>query len=72
MAYKFVLGKNAAQLRKDRNAKQKAAAVDFMTSEEIQAVTKVTNQISVLHEMGMGYDQIKAMLLNKKLVGNIA
>lgn len=72
LAYKTVLGKNASQIRKDRNAKQKAVAIDYMTSDEIEAVTKLQSQIGVLLEVGMNYQQIKMMILNKQLVGNIA
>lgn len=72
LAYKSVLGRNAAQIRKDRNAPKNAVAMDYMTAEEISAVTKAQSQISVLLEMGMGYDQIKALLLSRKMLGNVA
>lgn len=62
LAYKSVLGKNAAQLRKERNAPKKAHAVDYMTSDEIAAVTKRQSQIAVLLEMGLDYDAVKNML----------
>lgn len=72
LIYKIVTGKNAAQLRKDRGASKKDVASDFMTAEEIQMVAKLENQVSVLKELGMDYHQIKMMLLNRQLVGNIA
>ncbi len=72
LAYKVVIGKNAVQIRKERGAKKSDVAVDYMTSEEIEQITKVQNQISVLHEMGLGYEQIKAILFDKKLIGKIA
>lgn len=65
LAYKSGVGKNAAQLRKERNAPKKAVAVDYMTSDEIAAVTKRQNQISVLLDMGMTYGQVKALLLER-------
>lgn len=66
LAYKSGVGKNAAQLRKERNAPKKAVAVDYMTSAEIAAVTKRQNQIAVLLDMGMTYDQVKTLLLERR------
>lgn len=71
LAYKSSVGKNAAQLRKERNAPRKAIAVDYMTSGELSAVAKRTNQIGVLLEIGMNYEQVKAIVLEHKLVGAI-
>lgn len=72
LAYKTALGRNASQIRKDRGAGKRAAAIDYMTSDEIQAVSKLQSQVGVLLEMGMSYQQIKMLLLNRQLVGNIA
>jgi phage regulator Rha-like protein len=72
LAYKTILGRNAAQIRKDRGAPVKAKAIDYMTSSEIAAIAKLQSQIAVLLEMGMCYQQIKMMLLNRQVVGNIA
>ena len=72
LAYKTALGKNAAQVRKERNAPKKATAIDYMTSEEIATISKLQNQIGVLIEMGMDYQQVKMLLLNRQMVGNIA
>lgn len=72
LAYKTALGKNAAQLRKERGASSKSVAVEYMTSDEIAAVSKLESQIGVLLEMGMDYEQVKMLLLNRKLIGNIA
>lgn len=69
LAYKSGIGKNAAQLRKERGAPKKAKAVDYMTAEEIAAVTKRQSQIAVLLEMGLGYGQVKAMVLGHKMAG---
>lgn len=60
LAYKSVTGRNAAQLRKERGADKKAKAVDYMTSDELAAVTKRQDQIAVLLDVGMGYQAIKA------------
>ena len=67
LAYKAVTGRTAAQLRKERNAPQNAIAIDYMTSEEIRAVTNVEYKIGVLLELGMNYYQIKGMLTNALL-----
>jgi phage regulator Rha-like protein len=72
LAYKAVLGKIAAQVRKERNAKNTDVAIDYMTSDEIRAITKLQNQIAVLVDMGMDYHQIKSLLLNKALSVRIA
>ena len=72
LAYKSAIGKTAAQLRRERNAPQKAKAIDYMTAEEISEVAKAQNRISVLHEMGMGYEQIKALMTQKLMVGKLA
>lgn len=72
LAYKTATGRNAAQLRKDRGAAKKATAIDYMSSGELAAISKLQSQIGVLLEMGMDYQQVKMLLLNRKLVGNIA
>jgi len=66
LAYKMAVGKTASQLRKERGAGKKAVALDYMTSDEIALVEKLTYKIAVLYEMGMGYYQIKAILLSKR------
>jgi len=63
LAYKSTLGKNAAQLRKERGADRKAAAVDYMTAGELAAVSKRTSQLAVLLELGMDYEQIKLLTM---------
>ncbi len=72
LAYKAVTGRNAAQLRKDRGAVKKSVAIDYLTSAEIAAISKLQNQIGVLIEMGMDYQQVKMLLLNRQVIGNIA
>lgn len=67
LAYKSSIGKNAAQLRRERDAPKKAKAVDYLTSDEIAAVAKRQNQIAVLLEMGMDYTQIKSVVLGAAL-----
>lgn len=72
LAYKTALGKNAVQVRNERNAPKKATAIDYMSSDEIAAISKLQSQIGVLLEMGMDYQQVKMLLLNRQVVGNIA
>lgn len=62
LAYKSSLGKDAAQLRKARNAPKKAKAVDYMTADEIVAVSKRQCQIAVLLDMGLSYPEIKGIV----------
>lgn len=69
LAYKSSVGKNAAQLRKERGAPKKAVAADYMTSGEIAAITKRQYQIAVLLEMGMEYWQVKALVLGSLPIG---
>ena len=69
LAYKSSVGKNAAQLRKERGAPKRAAAIDYMTAEEIAAVTKRQGQFAVLIDMGLDYQQIKALALMNSVPG---
>lgn len=72
LAYKSSIGKNAAQLRNERNAPKHAPAVEYMSSDELAAVAKRTSQIGVLLEMGMDYQQVKALVLEHKMLGVVA
>ena len=65
LCYKAVVGKTASQLRKERGAAPKANATDFLTADEISAVSRVEGQVAVLHDMGMEYEQIKQMVVAK-------
>lgn len=67
LAYKSVTGKNAAQLRKERGADKKAVAVDYMTADEIKKITRRQEQFTVLMEMGLDYQQIKAIALKQAI-----
>lgn len=67
LAYRAAFGKSAAQIRKERNAPRKANASDYMTADELSAVTHIEKQIGVLVEMRLDYSQIKAMVLNPAL-----
>ena len=64
LAYKLAIGKTAKQVRMERGANKKDTASNFLTSEEIEAVSKAENSISVLLGIGMSYSEIKAALSN--------
>ena len=65
LAYKAVTGKIAKKLREERGANKTAAAIDYMSSDEIQKVARKQSQIAVLRDMGMDYEQIKALVFHK-------
>jgi phage regulator Rha-like protein len=62
LAYRVALGKSAKQLRRERGATNTATASDYMSSEEIAAVSSMENHIAVLLNVGMEYQQIKGYL----------
>lgn len=62
LAYRAALGKSARQLRKERGVANTATASDYMSSEEIAAVSSMENHIAVLLNVGMEYQQIKGYL----------
>ena len=66
LAYMAALGKTARQLRKERGADKDATASDYMSSDELAAVSKMENRISVLLEFGMDYQKIKNSLMRMK------
>lgn len=72
LVYKTVLGKTASKIRKERGAEKNAAASDYMAAEEIKAIARLEDQVAALIDLGMDYQQIKAMLLNKQAMRNIA
>ncbi len=65
LAYKAALGKNAAQLRKERNAPEKVNLAEYLTAEESEAVRKAEGRLSVLLECGMDYQTAKAVVLGQ-------
>ncbi len=63
LAYRAALGKSAAQVRREREAPKDAVAADYLTASELEAVGRCTDQIGVLLQMRLEYQQIKAMVL---------
>lgn len=62
LAYKTATGRTAAQLRKERGADKKTAAVDLLTSDELSRYERAESQIAVLVDLRMEYQQIKTAL----------
>lgn len=62
LAYRAALGKTARQLRQERGAARTAAASDYMSAGELDAVSRMENRIAVLLELGMDYAHVKACL----------
>lgn len=62
LAYLLALGKTASQVRKERGAKKRANASDYMTAEEISLVSEMENRIAVLIGIGMSYKEVKKSL----------
>lgn len=65
LAYKTALGQTAVQIRKARGAEKRKTAADFLASDELAAVHKLEDQITVLLELGMDYLQIKEQLAGR-------
>lgn len=66
LAYRAAIGKSARQIRAERGADKNANASDYMTSDELQAISAMENRVSVLLQVGMGYQQIKELLAQTK------
>ena len=66
LIYKSVTGYTARQLMDKRGAAKNAHAVDFLTSGELAEVTKREAQVCTLLDLGMTYEQIRALLPRKE------
>lgn len=66
LAYLNSVGMTAKKLREARGAAKDAKAIDFMTSDELDAVGQVKAQIAVLVKMGLGYQEVKALLARQQ------
>lgn len=67
LAYTVAIGKNSAQIKRKRGAEPKAAAVSFLSSEELETLSVISNQIAVLIDLGMDYQAIKTAVKKKAL-----
>ena len=72
LSYKAATGKIAKVIRKERGAGKDDPAVEYMTSDEMKAIEKKTEQITTLYELGLDYQQIKSILLDKRLVSPLS
>ena len=68
LAYRTALGKSARQLRQERGANKAATASDYMSADEIAAVSSMENHIAVLLNVGMEYQQIKSYLTRIRML----
>ena len=68
LVYKTALGFTVTQLRKAREANPKAVARDFLTTDELKAVSKRELQATTLIDLGMDYSQIKTLLSGKGVI----
>lgn len=64
---KGATGMNAAQLRKARGAKKNVAAVDLMTTEELQRANELPDLVALLKKQGLSYKEMKPIVLRKQL-----
>jgi len=65
LIYKTAIGFTARQLRKERNAKPKAKAVDYMATEEIQACEEREKEVITLLGLGLTRDEMKELFERK-------
>lgn len=68
LVYKTALGFNAKQLREGRQVAKKASPLDFLTSEEIEAVNQREQQVATLLTLQMDYDTIKGILTGQGVI----
>lgn len=62
LLYKIVIGKNAAQIRKELGLGEGQSVVDFLSAEQYNEIAKLEEQAAMLIEMGFEYEQIKSGL----------
>lgn len=62
LVYKTALGFTAKKIRDARDVGKKATILDYLTSEEIEAVNKREQQVATLLTLKMDYDTIKSIL----------
>lgn len=62
LVYKTALGFNAKQLREARQVAKKASPLDFLTTEEIEAVNQREQQVATLLTLKIDYETIKGIL----------
>ena len=68
LAYLVAIGQTARVIRKQRGAKKDATASDYLTAKELDAVADVSNRIAVFIDAGLGYTEIKPLLMKRKSI----
>ena len=63
--YKIIFGKNAQQLRAQFGITKKEHLRDYFTPNELHRVTMLEKQAGTLIDLGLSYQQIKKILINK-------
>lgn len=63
----FFLMRNELLKRQQARAEPKAAAVSFLSADELETLSVVSNQIAVLIDLGLNYPEIKAAIKKKAL-----
>ena len=63
LTYRAVFGKTARRMREELGLKKRENLVPYMTSEQLAAIAKVEEQVAVLTDLGLSYQQIKEFLL---------
>ena len=64
LIYKLVIGKTATQKRKELGLSKKQSVTSFLSSEQIDELSKLESQATMLIEMGFEYEQIRSGLTN--------
>lgn len=64
LLYKIVIGKNAAQIRKELGLGKNQKITSFLNSEQLNEIAKLEEQAAMLIDMGFEYEQIKNGLTN--------
>lgn len=62
LIYKLVIGKTATQKRKELGISKKQSVTSFLSSEQIDELSKLESQATMLIEMGFEYEQISSGL----------
>lgn len=68
LAYKYALGKTSAQIKKERGAERNVSAAECLTGDELEQVTAASDRIAVLHDMGLAYETIRALVLQSAVI----
>lgn len=71
LMYMQALGLNASQIRELRSIPKGKNITEYLTADEAAALSKVKSQTSVLIELGMDYDTVKATLANQGIIYQI-